>query len=227
LLRLESGTEMDNAIAFLKKKGPLGMPMAFWAGFGAIVLYLGYRWYKNRGSSSSSSSADTTGDTTGADSTGADTTGGAQPSSIDTTVPPDSTTPAPGELIVTPSTGPGLTLPTDPQTGHKKKPKPKQHPATHHDKKQGSPHTKKRRLPVRKSRNHHAPKKPPKKHSHVKAHQTKNIPSNLHPNTTGGAGKIYGGPPSKLPVQKHTPFPVHAPTQSPVAKEPPRKRRRG
>lgn len=45
----------------LKKKGPGGIPVGVWAGIVAVAIYLGYQWFKNRGSSSSTSSTDTTG----------------------------------------------------------------------------------------------------------------------------------------------------------------------
>lgn len=175
--------------------------MAFWVGLGAVVLYLGYRWYSNRNASSSSTATtDTSGTDTGAgtsDGTTGDNSAPPTPTGIDQTQPPTDTVP-PSEPINLPNGTNPLTKLLD-KTGKKKKAKTKQHPVTHHDHKQGTTHTKTRRLPVAKSPNHHAPK------------TTKVAHSNVKKAVTAGPKAHSGGVGAKHPATTHPPA-VKAPT---------------
>lgn len=161
---------MANLGAELKKKGPLGLPMGAWAAIAVIALYLGYKWYTNRGSSGSSSSS-TPVDTTGADTTGADTTGydgggntlpvwGSEGGSTDGSG--DSSGAINGPIV----------NPTPPP--HKKK---KKHKGIH-DHKQGVHNTKSRAIHRRKPGKNqltHPPKSEKRPHSQAKKELTKNV----------------------------------------------------
>jgi hypothetical protein len=197
---------MGSAIAFLKKKGPGGIPMGVLAAGAAVILFFGWKHF-HKSSSSSSSSTDTTAtDTTGAVGGG----GGAQPSGIDQTLPTETTTPGQTDTGTTGSTGSGDTSTTDPETGKKKKHKEKIKHVTPVDKKQGHSHTTHRRLPVRKSRNHHAPKTEKRPHSKEKAKVTSGVRNPRSPVAESRHGQSPSPPAlEKKSAVKHPPTPPH------------------
>jgi cytoskeletal protein RodZ len=218
---------MDRVTAFLKKKGPLGMPMAFWAALGAIVLYLGYRWYQNRsGSSSSDDSSDSSDDTSSDDGGNGELTGGgtATVSPIDSSAPPTSTIPPVKEINPPTSKGTGTTSPTEPKTHKKKKLKPKKKAATHHDHKQGTHHTSHRNLPRKKSPHHHAPKTRKRLHSKEKAKHTKGVKNS--PPVSIRRPPPKANIPVKTAAVKHAPVATHVAAPSKGTKAPLQKRTR-
>lgn len=201
---------MGNAVAFLKKKGPLGMPMGFYVALGAVVLYLGYRYYKAKhGSSSSSDTTSTPTDTTG-------DTSPATPSPMDQTVPPEQTVPPPTE------SPPPV---KDPDSGDKGK-----HTGTHHDHKQGSSHTKHRHLPKRGSRHHHPPRERKRELSNEKKRRTEAISAHNHPGSRSPVKEERRHPStmaSKNRVVKHAPPAAHLEEhEKKTAKQPLQKRTR-
>jgi hypothetical protein len=226
---------MDKFTAFLKKKGPGGIPMGILAVGAAIILYFGYRHFAGKGSSSSSS--DTTSTDTGQGTADGATTGGASgdlptpDSPVDNSQPPTST--APPQKISDPDVDvKKLTQEID-KSGHKKKPK-KHHPGSNHDHKQGAHHTAHKPVHNRHAKNHHAPPTQKRPHSKDKAQTVRNV-------SAGGGG---GRPPLKemrhetpqktaLPISSAKRAPVkHHPAPPPRqemkhGKQPLRKRRRG
>lgn len=230
---------MGNFASELKKKGPGGIPLYIYAAGSVILLYFGYRWFKNRGSSGSSSSTDTSG-TNGTDSSSGDA-GGANgsdtttPGSLDTSPPADSTLPS--------STG-ETAPPADDSTGVingpisigvklKQKVKKKGH-ASAHDHKQGTHGTKKRPLHRRKAgttqtKHAHAPTGAKR----VGSTEKKKTTANVKLPTASRSGELvkHGGaapPPVHGPVTKKTPAPVPVEKSAPrvVAKAPPPAKRR-
>lgn len=208
--------------------------MAFWAAAGAIVLYLGYRWYSNRSASNSSSSSTDSGsvDTSSLPDSGVTNSLAPNTDTTDPTQPPDSTTP--GTKVTTgelnPSSGSGTTSTTEPKSGHKKKLRPKKKEATHHDHKQGTHHTQHKKVHVHhaKSPHSHAPHKKPKVHSGEKAATTKNVAKPAPVVTSGGnlRGAARPAPAVKTAPRKIPPAPVHHPEPAKKAKPPLRKRTR-
>jgi hypothetical protein len=216
---------MDRFTAFLKKKGPLGMPMAFWAALGAIVLYLGYRWYQNRSGSSSSDDSTDSADDSSTDNGNGELTGGgtAIPSPIDTSTPPVSTIPPVQEINPPSSKGTGSTSPTDPKTHKKKKLRPKKKHATHHDHKQGTHHTSHKSLPGNKG-HHHAPKTRKRLHSKEKAKHTKGVKNS--PPISVRRPPPQASIPVKTAATKHAPPAAHTETAEKKTKAPMQKRTR-
>lgn len=226
---------MGNAMAFLKKKGPLGMPMGFWVGFVAIGGYIGYRYWKNK-SGSSSSATDS-----GLSGTAVTTIPGGQ---IDVVESSTTTAPPTKEPTLPVSTGTGKhhEHTGGKKTHHKHKHRrTKEHQVTPHDHRQGLHHTEHKGLPHRKARNHHAVKTRKRPHAREKELGLRNIRKHV-----AGAreplgaiksvqGRIFGirrgsGSPAvtaKVHVPKHLPAPPHREHhEKKEHKAPLRKRRR-
>lgn len=197
----------------------------------AVVVYFGYRYLKNRsGSSSNSSNATNSGS---ADSP-------SDPGSIDSGVPPDTSTTGnttPGDRV---TTDPGIAPPAGDSTGiingpviGEHKPKDHKHKGMH-DHKQGMHHTKRRKIHRRKpghkqTKYAHAPRVNKNPHSRVKNQTVKNIPPATALAFSGRGGRVKATP---VPVTAETrikelpaPIAVH-PHEVKHPKQPPRKRRR-
>lgn len=216
----------------LKQKGPGGIPLYIYAVGAAVLLYFGYRFYKNRSGGSSGS----TGTSAGAGDTGVgDVSGGAGADSGTPEPSPDTSSDIPGSTSDTaPPAGDSTGVVNGPEsvgdkTGKKKKTK---HPSAH-DHKQGTRHTKHRAIHRRKpgttqTHHAHAPKEHKRPPSREKARTT------VKASTAMRSGELvkHGGaspPPRPHPtVAKHTPAPVPVHKDEPkiAAKEPPKKRRR-
>lgn len=101
-----------------------GLPVWVWAAITVVVLYLAYRWWQNRSSSSSSNATDTTNSTDTAPDTGGPTDVSPTPTVIngDEVTTPLSPTPETTPITTTsePSGGNGATTPPKHKSGKKK-----------------------------------------------------------------------------------------------------------
>lgn len=215
----------------LTKKGPGGIPIWIYAVMTAVVLYFGYRWYKNRGNSASNSSGSGgTVDTSGAGDSGnseGDTSGGSSAGDSGAPGDPGSTNNPPTDSTGTVN-GAMITTPTDPGSTTTVK---------HH--KQGVKHTGHRAIHRRKqgenqTHHAHAPKERKRmgsreKVTHVSAPKGHHAPAKTQ--TRGGEQVLHGGnapPPTIKHETKTVPKPIeHKETPKVEAKSrPPEKRRR-
>lgn len=221
---------MDKFFRQLNEKGPGGIPKWIYAAGAVILLYLAYRWYSNRSTSSSATTTDTTTDPSLAQPDNG-TTDSSDPS-VDTLIPATDTSPPADDstgMINGPDSivGPGSLI----SKLGKKVPKKNAHKSLL-DHKQGTSGTKKRAVHRRKAgtaqtAHAHAPKKKAKPHSKEKAKVTRNISAGGGRVPTPSAVHSSSTPIAKAASTiKQNPAPIapHPAEKKIAAKAPPRKR---